>query len=110
MARKIGKFRKNRASGEKVLKRDKIYDILNMYIRKYRTGGGMKMKDENKSGKFRLWDLVPVWAIVLFAVFIAAFAVELISKSNKALADAINDGSGPVIRLALAKMTRFLPF
>ena len=32
------------------------------------------MKDENKSGKFRLWDLVPVWAIVLFAVFIAAFA------------------------------------
>lgn len=70
----------------------------------------MKMKDENKSGKFRLWDLVPVWAIVLFAVFIAAFAVELISKSNKALADAINDGSGPVIRLALAKMTSFLPF
>lgn len=70
----------------------------------------MRMKYRNKSGKFRLLDWVPVWAIVLFAIFAAAFAVELISKSNKAFADAINDGSGPFIRLVLAKMTDFLPF
>ncbi|MEI3152971.1 MAG: hypothetical protein V8S82_05000 [Eubacteriales bacterium] len=54
------------------------------------------MKDRNKSGRFRLLDWVPVWAIVLFAIFAVAFAVELISKSNKAFADAINDGSGPL--------------
>ena len=68
------------------------------------------MKNKNEKTKFRLRDWVPIWAIVLFAVFAVAVIIEILSKSDKALADAINDGSGPVIRVALAKMTNFLPF
>ena len=68
------------------------------------------MKNKNEKTKFRLRDWVPIWAIVLFAVFAVAVIIEILSTSDKALADAINDGSGPVIRVALAKMTNFLPF
>ena len=48
------------------------------------------MKNKNEKTKFRLRDWVPIWAIVLFAVFAVAVIIEILSKSDKALADAIN--------------------
>lgn len=63
-----------------------------------------------KTKKFRLTEYVPVWCIVLLAIAAIAAIIEIVARNNIALADLINDTSGRVIRLALAKMTSWIPF
>ncbi len=68
------------------------------------------MENRNKNKKFRITDYVPIWSMVLFAIAICALTVELIAKADVAFADAINESTGKVIRLILAKSTSFIPF
>ncbi|MBQ9511237.1 MAG: DUF3810 domain-containing protein [Clostridia bacterium] len=60
--------------------------------------------------KFKLREYLPIGCMIIFLITLAAAIVEIVSRNNMALADAINDGSGRIIRFILAKATSWIPF
>lgn len=88
---------------QKVLKRDKIYDIIIVYYYMERTMDGQKKKID-------ITEYVPVWCMALFVMALIALGFEIYSRFDPVFADAVCETCGRAVRLVLAKITDPLPF
>lgn len=53
---------------------------------------------------------VPLWSLILFAIFLCALLMNTLFKTNHALANAIHHTVGAAIRTVLATLTSWIPF